>query len=206
MIDKPYFFYRFLLLRDIRCWKCDKETGKIIFCNNCDIIQKPDENICPFERLKIKKTFTVDEKDIKTKLRELQSKVHPDKFSNKSVKEKSFSDKHSSLLNEAYKVVMDPLLRAEYLLEESKTKEDDLMEDNELLMEMMELNEEISNISNNDSLNQKKDDMEKERNNIIRNLDDAFKNNDIDEAKKLVTRLKYITSARKHILKRLGLD
>ena len=73
-------------------------------------------------------------------------------------------------------------------------------------MEMMSLNEDISKIENDKMLHEKKDLIEKEKNVIIDKLDKAFQNNDTTEAKQLVTRLKYILSARNHILKRLNLD
>uniref|UniRef100_A0A0N5C008 J domain-containing protein n=1 Tax=Strongyloides papillosus TaxID=174720 RepID=A0A0N5C008_STREA len=199
-------YSRILFFRNKNCWKCNLDTEDLTFCKNCNIIQKPEENLCPFQRLEIKKSFNIPENELKTNLRQLQSKVHPDKFGCKSEEEKMLSDKHSALLNDAFKTIQDPILRAEYLLGNSTTKEDDMATNNELLMEMMSLNEEISEIKDDKLLHDKKDLMEKEQNSIIDNLKKAFQNNDVNEAKKLVTRLKFITSARNHILKRLNLD
>uniref|UniRef100_A0A0K0FFU9 J domain-containing protein n=1 Tax=Strongyloides venezuelensis TaxID=75913 RepID=A0A0K0FFU9_STRVS len=199
-------YSRILFFRNKNCWKCNLDTDDLTFCKNCNIIQKPEENLCPFRRLEIKKSFNIPENELKTNLRQLQSKVHPDKFGSKSEEEKIFSDKHSALLNDAFKTIQDPILRAEYLLADSATKEDDMTTNNELLMEMMRLNEEISEIEDDKMLHNKKDLIEKERNSIIDELEKAFEKNNVNEAKILVLRLKFITSARNHILKRLNLD
>lgn len=79
------------------------------------------------------------------------------------------------------------------------------MSNNELLMEMMSLNEDISEIVDDEKLHNKKDQMEAEEKKIIEEIDKAFQNSDITEAKKLITRLKFVTSAKNHILKRLKL-
>lgn len=71
----------------------------------------------------MKKSFNVNEKELKTNLMQLQSKVHPDRFGYKSDEEKVLSDKHSALLNDAYKTISNPILRAEYLLNDFKSKE-----------------------------------------------------------------------------------
>ena len=75
---------------------------------------------------------------------ELSWKLHPDKFVNASASEQERSLKGSSDLNDAYRVLRDPVSRVEYLLElENMRKEGEHKQQAppELLEEVFELNE-----------------------------------------------------------------
>ncbi|HLZ91030.1 MAG TPA: Fe-S protein assembly co-chaperone HscB [Candidatus Acidoferrum sp.] len=75
---------------------------------------------------------------------ELSWKLHPDKFVNASAAEQERSLKGSSDLNDAYRMLRDPVSRVEYLLElENMRKEGEHKQQAppELLEEVFELNE-----------------------------------------------------------------
>lgn len=65
------------------CWKCGKKRKEHFFCENCKIIQKPDETLSYFSIFGIQEKFNLDSVQLTNKFRRLQSLVHPDKFSNK---------------------------------------------------------------------------------------------------------------------------
>jgi molecular chaperone HscB len=80
---------------------------------------------------------------------ELSWKLHPDKFVNAGVREQELSLKRSSELNDAYRVLRDPVARVEYLLElESMRKEGEQKQQAppELLEEVFELNESLDEL------------------------------------------------------------
>ncbi len=90
--------------------------------------------------------FDVDQAGLDNHFRELQQAVHPDRFANASAQEKRVSLQKATLINEAHRVLSDPLLRARYLLElrgEPAIDEQETISDVSFLMEQMELREEL---------------------------------------------------------------
>jgi molecular chaperone HscB len=86
---------------------------------------------------------------LEKKFLELSWKLHPDKFVNSSQEEQELSLKGSSGLNDAYRVLRDPVARVEYLLElEGMRKEGEHKQQAppELLEEVFELNESLDEL------------------------------------------------------------
>jgi molecular chaperone HscB len=86
---------------------------------------------------------------LEKKFLELSWKLHPDKFVNASPAEQELSLKGSSELNDAYRVLRDPVARIEYLLElEGMRKEGEHKQQAppELLEEVFELNESLDEL------------------------------------------------------------
>ncbi len=86
---------------------------------------------------------------LEQKFLQLSWKLHPDNFVNASDKERELSLKRSSELNDAYRVLRDPLARVEYLLEiEGQRKEGEKKQQAppELLEEVFELNESLDEL------------------------------------------------------------
>src|SRR5260370_38103145 len=83
------------------------------------------------------------------KFLELSWKLHPDKFVNASAEEQELSLRRSSELNDAYRVLRDPVARVEYLLEiEGMRKEGEHKQQAppELLEEVFELNTSLADL------------------------------------------------------------
>ena len=95
--------------------------------------------------LGVEKTFSLNQAELTKKFRQLQTVVHPDKFSNKSETEQNLSAEWSSLINKAYTTLSTPIRRGEYLLKlkDVEIPEGNTAVDKEFLMEMMERNEEV---------------------------------------------------------------
>ena len=86
---------------------------------------------------------------LEKKFLELSWKLHPDKYVNASPEEQERSLKGSSELNDAYRVLRDPVARVEYLLEiEHMRKEGEHKQQAppELLEEVFELNESLDEL------------------------------------------------------------
>ena len=86
---------------------------------------------------------------LEKKFLQLSWRLHPDKFVNASAEEQELSLKRSSELNDAYRVLRDPVARVEYLLElEGMRKEGEHKQQAppELLEEVFELNESLDEL------------------------------------------------------------
>lgn len=86
---------------------------------------------------------------LEQKFLQLSWKLHPDNFVNASDQERELSLRSSSQLNDAYRVLRDPVGRVEYLLEiegERKEGEKKQQAPPELLEEVFELNESLDEL------------------------------------------------------------
>jgi len=86
---------------------------------------------------------------LEQKFLQLSWKLHPDNFVNTNEREREMSLQRSSRLNDAYRVLRDPVARVEYLLElEGMRKEGEHKQQAppELLEEVFELNESLDEL------------------------------------------------------------
>ena len=86
---------------------------------------------------------------LEQKFLQLSWKLHPDNFTNASEAQRELALQHSSELNDAYRVLREPLARVEYLLEiEGQRKEGAKKQQAppELLEEVFELNESLDEL------------------------------------------------------------
>lgn len=94
-------------------------------------------------------TFDVDADDLVLRYRELQRRVHPDKFANASGQERRLSLQMTALVNEAFQILKDPVRRGRYLLSLRGIDLDDETDtamDPAFLMEQMELRENLDEV------------------------------------------------------------
>src|SRR5437867_6062507 len=97
----------------------------------------------------LSRKLCVEMSPLEQKFLQLSWKLHPDNFVNASDEERELSLKRSSELNDAYRVLRDPLARVEYLLEiEGQRKEGEKKQQAppELLEEVFELNESLDEL------------------------------------------------------------
>ncbi len=97
--------------------------------------------------------FDINREALDSRFRELQQAVHPDRYVNASAQEKRISLQKATMINEAHTVLLDPLLRARYLLElkgEQAINDQETISDVSFLMEQMELREELDAIKSSE--------------------------------------------------------
>jgi molecular chaperone HscB len=102
-----------------------------------------------FSLFSLPRKLWIEMSALEKKFLELSWKLHPDKFVNASAQEQELSLKSSSRLNDAYRVLRDPVARVEYLLElEGMRKEGEHKQQAppELLEEVFELNESLDEL------------------------------------------------------------
>lgn len=136
--------------------------------------------------------FAVDTTALKREFLQLQARAHPDLHPPEN---KHKAQALSARINEAYKTLQSPLLRAQYLLSlrgvEVESDETAKVEDAELLMEVLETRERIEEAENEDDLLEMKTANDLRIEESVKVLQEAFENDDIEAAKHEAVRLRY---------------
>jgi molecular chaperone HscB len=103
-----------------------------------------------YEALGLEPKLALDSDDLKKRFYDRSRQWHPDRFSRASSEEKQRSEEMTSLLNDAFRRLRDPVGRAEYFLEESGLE---LAKDAppELLEEVFELNMALEELRSGDA-------------------------------------------------------
>jgi len=70
-----------------------------------------------FEIFSLPRKLTIDTAALEKHFYKLSRQYHPDRFASKSAAEQEAATEQSSLLNDAYRALKDPIRRTEYLLE-----------------------------------------------------------------------------------------
>jgi molecular chaperone HscB len=102
-----------------------------------------------FELFDLPRKLWIEMGALEQRFLQLSWKFHPDNFVNASEHERDLSLKRSSELNDAYRVLRDPVARVEYLLAlegERKEGEKKQQAPPELLEEVFELNESLDEL------------------------------------------------------------
>jgi molecular chaperone HscB len=132
------------------CWNCGA-IAPSRFCDACKALQPPSQDY--YEFLGMPRTLAMDAKDLEKRFYALSRQLHPDLFSRKSGREQEYALEASSVLNDAYRTLKDPVARALYVLKregldtgEQGTKD----VPPELLEEVFELNMAIEELRGGD--------------------------------------------------------
>jgi molecular chaperone HscB len=97
------------------CWNCGiAAPGR--FCAACKALQPPANDY--FEFFELPRQLALDPKDLEKRFYALSRQLHPDLFSRKSAREQEYSLEASALLNDAYRVLKDPIARSLYVLKQ----------------------------------------------------------------------------------------
>jgi molecular chaperone HscB len=131
------------------CWNCHASESDAAFCPACGKIQPLASGADYFTFFGLPRTLWMGMDGLEQKFLQLSWKLHPDIFVNLTEREKEISLERSSKLNDAYRVLRDPVARVEYLLElEGMRKEGQHKQQAppELLEEVFELNESLDEL------------------------------------------------------------
>ncbi len=134
-------------------------------CKHCGTSAPPDVHFCPrcdkiltlgrhgdyFAFFGLPRKLGIDQRDLEQRFRDMSRQFHPDYYYNASPAERIASLERSSYLNDAFRVLRDPIVRIEYLMKiegvarkESREASAELPPG--LLEEVFELNEEVERI------------------------------------------------------------
>lgn len=178
----------------IACWNCGYTSAELEdFCNECTVIQPIKEESNYFDILRIKKGFNISNKHLTRDFRMLQGKYHPDRFTLKSPREQELAADHSSMINKAYRTLLHPVERAEYLLQLAglPLEEGDIDLDPEFLMDIMEVNEELEEAEDKEAVQEIGSKNQEILDGLLQEADAAFGNENMVEARNVVAKIKY---------------
>jgi molecular chaperone HscB len=131
------------------CWNCHERAQGTHFCPSCGKLQQVAGIMDYFALFEMPRKLWIEMNLLEQKFLQLSWKLHPDNFVNATETERELSLKRSSELNDAYRVLRDPVARVEYLLGlENMRKEGEHKQKAppELLEEVFELNESLDEL------------------------------------------------------------
>ncbi|KAG9662092.1 Co-chaperone Hsc20, partial [Aureobasidium melanogenum] len=144
--------------------------------------------------------FALDLSLLRKEFLQLQAKAHPDLAPQEKKRQ---AEALSSRINEAYKTLQNPLLRAQYLLQmrgiDVAGDETAKVEDPELLMEVLETREIIEEAATEEELQPLKELNERRIAASVGVLEEAFKKDDMQAAKEEAVKLRYWINIRESV-------
>jgi molecular chaperone HscB len=108
-----------------------------------------------FQLFNLEQKFSIDVDKLNECYQTIQRTVHPDKFAHATKQQQLVAVKKSTLVNDAYQTLKNPLKRAEYMLTLRKVdmpSEQSSFSDNSFLMRQMELREMLAEVKYADDL------------------------------------------------------
>ncbi|MGA3023649.1 MAG: Fe-S protein assembly co-chaperone HscB [Bryobacteraceae bacterium] len=138
------------------CWNCGRATepqtgGAPLFCPSCNALQPPPSDYYALFGLPPRLALSPDE--LQQSFYALSRVLHPDRFVRKSERERQYSLEASSVLNDAWRTLRNPVARAEYVLRRHGFDIGEQRSNNvppELLEEVFELNMAIEEVRGGD--------------------------------------------------------
>ena len=98
------------------CWHCGHQEGHSLFCTSCHSLQEPASDY--YKLLGLPRRLSFSSEELQQRFYELTRNLHPDLFTRKSERERHYALEASSILNDAYRTLRDPVKRANYVLKQ----------------------------------------------------------------------------------------
>lgn len=151
-----------------------------------------------YEALGLEPALSLDAEDLKARFYQRSRQWHPDRFSRASAEEQENALEMTSVLNDAFRTLRDPISRAEYFLKESGIE---LSKEAppELLEEVFELNMALEELREGDEsakpqLIEARTRFVEMRKAIDEQLGAAGDRGELDEVRALLNRRRYISN------------
>ena len=159
-----------------------------------------------FEIFSIDVSTDLDISRLNEKNRELQQQVHPDRFATGTDVEKREAMQKTSLVNEAFNTLKDPVSRLQYMLSlkgVDMNAETDTTMDGAFLMEQMEFREDIANVRSQknplDVLDAMSADLNVKSADLISSFAEHYQQENLQKAREVVRKLQFLNKAQKEI-------
>ena len=124
----------------ILCAYCEARSADPHACSECGRIQPVAADADYFAFFGLPRKLLLDEAALEKSFYSLSRRFHPDYFMTATDRERQASLDRSSLLNDAYRTLRDPIKRAQYLLSLEGYKEAEKKAPPDLLEEVFDLN------------------------------------------------------------------
>ena len=116
------------------------------FCFNCGRIQPIQPSTDYFSFFGLPRKLKLNTVELERLFYDLSRKLHPDYFTTASPEERQASTERSSMLNDAYRTLRDPVSRAQYLLSLEGYVEAEKKAPPDLLEEVFDLNMQVEEL------------------------------------------------------------
>lgn len=134
---------------DASCWHCGATEAGSPFCSFCDHLQQPSPDY--YEFFGLERKLSLDPEELQKRFYRMSRQFHPDRYMSASPKDRQYSLEATAILNDAYRVLRDPVARAEYILKTEAIEAGDSKVDRvppDLLEQVFELNEALEEFRN----------------------------------------------------------
>ncbi len=172
-----------------QCWSCG-DMRATRFCSSCGKVQPPMPTDY-FTFFGLPRKLNIDESRLQRDFYSMSRKLHPDVFARSSDTEQGWSLETTSLLNDAFRTLKDPIARTEYLLklegvhteEQSKQATDAARESGQqkkqivppdLLEEVFELNMQLEEARMNKKMGEEDAQLLRDLQHTKKTLEDKF--------------------------------
>jgi molecular chaperone HscB len=178
------------------CWNCRKEVAAADpLCAACGKVQPASPaggQLDKFALLGFPPAFELDSAALDDNFRTLSRKLHPDRFARATPRERRYSLEQTTLLNDSYKTLKDPVRRAEHLLALRGIKGDPKMSP-EFLEQTMEDREKLLEAKmSGEPLDALAAGVREQRDRTLREVRELVENGgDLAHAAELLARMRY---------------
>lgn len=149
-----------------------------------------------FDLFGLAPAYALETEALERSYREIQSKVHPDRFAHAGDAERRASLQWTTRVNEAYRTLKDPVQRAKHLLELHGVDvafETNTAMPQDFLMQQMDLRESLENAKDAAALDTLRKGLRKEKSSIEKQIGDSIDNQrDYAGAAGLVRKLQFL--------------
>jgi len=205
----------------IVCPECSTEVVSSdskysFFCAECLTILPVDRSKNYFQVLNTPVTYDVDPRAVALFKRHLMKQLHPDKFAGSAPEQLRLAEDQSALVNEAASVLTNPYQRGVYLLKINGAEIEEGTNPElgqEFLMELMELNEEVDELSNSSDAEKMMKKIQRVVGSMERDLSEAFTGGcfasstyttfELSEAKTILEKIKFYLNMEDKIREKL---
>ena len=187
------------------CWQCKQSIDASLFCPHCKSLQAPPSDY--YVLLGLERKLNVNSAELQQRFYELSRQLHPDRFMRKSVAEREYSLDASSILNDAYRTLKDPVKLAQYVLSQEgfeigEQRSKDVPP--ELLEEVFELNMALEEMRSGDDsarpqLESAKNNFSNMLSEVDRLLETQFAKYDESGDRETLTQIRGTLNRRKYI-------
>jgi molecular chaperone HscB len=175
------------------CWNCGEHSAsqraaRSLFCQFCNTLQAPSPDYYRF--FSLPKTLAIDDEALQQTFYQMSRLLHPDRYGRRAERERTYSLEATAILNDGYRILKDPVRRAEYVLRENGFQVGEQRSNEvppELLEEVFELNMMLDDLKAGDDdvipqLEEARDRFLAMLDSIDSELDDEFRSHDAASA------------------------
>lgn len=189
----------------VECWQCGHPAEHSLFCRYCDSLQRPTADYFRFFGLEAR--LKIDAAQLEKRFYELSRLLHPDRYMRRSPIEQQYSLEATAILNDAYRLLRDPVARAEYVLKQAGFESVEPRAkslDPALLEEVFELNEALEEFRRGDrsargALEQARQRFLRLRAGIDGELEGLFARYDESRAREVLAEIRKVLDRRKYV-------